>query len=61
MISGRYNNRSIPEEVATHLSDFEDYDLCSRYGLRADRMAMKSPVISAMGLWECDKVEYIYI
>ena len=32
--------RSIPQELATHLSDTVDYYLCTKYGARAGRMAM---------------------
>lgn len=41
--------RSIPQELATHLSDTVDYYLCTKYGARAGRMSMGSSIIPAIG------------
>lgn len=41
--------RSIPQELATHLTDTVDYYLCTKYGARAGRMAMGSSVIPSIG------------
>ncbi|WP_149241504.1 hypothetical protein [Dyadobacter sp. 32] len=43
--------RSIPQELATHLSDTVDYYLCTKYGARAGRMAMGNSVIPAVGFF----------
>lgn len=41
--------RSIPQELATHLSDTVDYYLCTKYGVRTGHMAMGSSVITSVG------------
>lgn len=41
--------RSIPQELATHLSDTVDYYLCTKYGARAGRRVIGSLVILAVG------------
>jgi hypothetical protein len=41
--------RSIPKELATHLTDTVDYYLCTKYGAKAGRMGVGSSVMPAVG------------